>query len=212
MFTGIIQYIGSVKSVITQGGGVRLAVDIGGLAEQVKLGDSVSVNGLCLTAAKINKTIIEFDVSPESLKRTTAAKLTIGTKVNIELAMKADGRFGGHIVQGHIDGTAKIKSIQQINQYKEITFQVDKSLIDEMVEKGSVAVSGISLTISKMDRASFSVAVIPTTLKETILNDLKVGDQVNIETDIICKMVKKQMNQITSKGNLTEKALQDLGY
>lgn len=214
MFTGIVQSVCKVISTARVGGGMKLCIDLQALAAEVKLGDSIAVNGLCLTASnKISGKIIEFDVSQESLSKSTISKLNTSDNVNIELALKADGRFGGHIVQGHIDGTAKVKSIQNKDSFRDITFSVDSALLDEMVIKGSVAVSGVSLTISAMDSNSFTVSTIPVTLKDTTLGQIKPGDEVNIETDIIGKMVKKQISKMLPSGTgLTAEKLRQMGF
>lgn len=209
MFTGIIEKIGKVVLAA----GSALTVDLGGLANEVKIGDSVAVNGLCLTASKIEGSRVSFDVSPESVKRSTIGSLRVGDDVNIELAMLAGGRFGGHIVQGHVDGTGKVKSVEKSQQFWEISFEVDENLADEMVEKGSVAINGISLTIAGISGGVFSVAVIPVTLADTTLGKVKVGDRVNIETDIIGKMVKKQLSKLGGgSGGLTIDKLKEMGY
>jgi riboflavin synthase len=213
MFTGIVQSVCKVVSASRSGGGMKLCVDLQTLAADVKLGDSIAVNGLCLTASKVSGKIIEFDVSQESVSRSTISKLNTSDSVNIELALKADGRFGGHIVQGHIDGTAKVKSIQNKDSFRDITFSADSALLDEMVIKGSVAVSGVSLTISAMDSNSFTVSTIPVTLKDTTLGQIKTGDEVNIETDIIGKMVKKQISKMLPSGTgLTAEKLRQMGF
>ena len=213
MFTGIVQSVCKVVSAARAGGGVKLCIDLQTLAKDVNLGDSIAVNGLCLTASKIAGKIIEFDVSQESLSKSTIPKLNTGGSVNIELALKADGRFGGHIVQGHIDGIAKVKSIQNKDSFRDIIFSADLALLDEMVVKGSVAVSGVSLTISAMDSNFFTVSTIPVTLKDTTLGQIKPGDEVNIETDIIGKMVKKQISKILPSGTgLTAEKLRQMGF
>ena len=214
MFTGIVEAIGTVKTAQPKGGGLKLSIDIAGLASQVKLGDSVAVNGLCLTTTKIQAGVIDFDVSGESINKTTVSQTKAGDKVNVELAMQAGGRFGGHIMQGHIDGTASVRSIDKKGDYWDITFAADKELLDDMVVKGSVAVSGISLTIARMDNSSFTVAIIPTTVSATVLKDIKIGDKVNIETDVICKMVKKQLKQILpdGAGRMTIDKLKEMGF
>ncbi len=155
----------------------------------------------------------EFDVSDETLSKSTMDKAAGGSAVNIERAMAADGRFGGHFVLGHVDGTAKIKTIEKKGEFAVIHFSAQEKLLDEMVEKGSVCVDGISLTIAKMDEEGFSVAVIPTTLKETTLGTAKVADKVNIETDIIAKMVRKQLQKIsTGKDGISVEKLKELGF
>ena len=147
MFTGLIERICPVKSTRPKAGGAVLEVDSGELAKQVNSGDSIAVNGACLTATNVAGGIMLFDVSRETLSRTTIGSLRAGTMVNIELALKADSRFGGHIVQGHIDGVGKIRAIKKLADFAEFEFSVDANLLDEIVIKGSVAVDGISLNI-----------------------------------------------------------------
>ena len=213
MFTGIIESIGTVKAVRHGSGGKVISVDLGKLADGTKHGDSVAVNGVCLTVSKISGTAIEFNVSTETLSRSGINNLTASSKVNLERAMSAEGRFGGHIVQGHIDGVATVKSIERKGEFSEMVFSAGKELLDEMVIKGSVAIDGISLTVSKMDEKSFGISVIPTTLQETTLGTAKTGDIVNIETDILIKAVKKQLKKILpEKGGLTESKLKEYGF
>jgi len=147
------------------------------------------------------------------LEKSTLGKLAAGAEVNIERAMKADGRFGGHFVQGHIDGTAKIKKIEQQGEFWRMRFSADKSLLEQMISKGSVAIDGISLTIAAMDEKGFEVSVIPETFKKTILSKAKVGDLVNIEIDLIVKVIQKQLsNVLPAKNGLTIDKLQELGF
>lgn len=213
MFTGIVETLGKVSSVRPGHGGLLLSVDIGQMAEGIKLGESIVINGVCLTVSQVTGGVCEFDVSKETQERSTMDKLRTGAIVNIERAMSADGRFGGHIVQGHIDGTAAIRSIDRKGDFAEVVFSADADLLDEMVVKGSVAVDGISLTVAAMDKDSFTVSVIPTTLKATSLGSTGVGTKVNIETDIITKTVKKQLEKMLgSKQGLTESRLKELGF
>ncbi len=213
MFTGIVEAVGTVKGVRPGAGGTVVSVDIGRLADGTKHGDSVAVNGVCLTVSKLSGTVVDFDVSGETMKRSSIKGVSAGAKVNLERAMSADGRFGGHIVQGHLDGTATLKSIKKQGEFSEITFSAPAELLDEMVVKGSVAVDGISLTVLKMDATSFSVSAIPTTLGETTLGNAKAGAAVNIETDIIVKTIKKQLkNILPGSGGLTESKLRELGF
>jgi len=213
MFTGIVETIGQVRSVRSSGGGIVIAVDLGRIADGVGIGDSVAVNGICLTVGRLSGAAAEFDVSDETAKRSTAGELKTSSEANIERAMAANGRFGGHIVQGHIDGTAKIKAIEKKGEFCEIAFSADQGLTDDMVLKGSVCVNGVSLTVSRLEAGSFSVSVIPTTMKETTLSKAKAGDAVNIETDIIIKAVKKQLEKILpSKEGLTVDKLRELGF
>jgi riboflavin synthase len=185
MFTGIIEMVGQVRSFQRLGAGGKITVDLKSLAEGVALGDSVAINGVCLTASAIKATAVEFDVSGETLGKTGIGKLTAGANVNLERAMPANGRFGGHIVQGHVDGTASIRSIDRKGDFYDVWFSASGELLDEMVAKGSVAIDGISLTVAEMDDKGFKVAIIPTTWNETTLGAAKVADTVNIETDIV---------------------------
>lgn len=213
MFTGIIEGLGKVKSAQRTADSMLLSVDLGSLAASCKAGDSIAVNGVCLTVTSLETGVAGFDVSGETLARSTLRNLTEGSLVNVERAMKADGRFGGHFVQGHIDGTAKIEKIDQRGPFWQISFAAAIELLGQMVPKGSVAVDGISLTIANMDNRTFSIAVIPETLKRTTLGKAKVGDEVNIEIDIIVKIVKQQLgNILPSQSNLTMDKLQQLGF
>ncbi len=213
MFTGIIKTICTVKSAYNAGGGMRLAVDLGKLADECKLGDSIAINGVCLTIVKLQGGFAEFDVSDETLTKSTLGRLKPSSPVNAELAMKAADRFGGHFVLGHVDGIAAIKAISRQGQFANIEFTANPTLLAQMVVKGSVAVDGISLTIANMDAAGFSVSIIPETLKQTTLEQAKIGDTVNIETDIIVKTIIKQLEKILpNKQSLTTERLKELGF
>ncbi len=202
-----------VKSAYTTGGGMHLTVDLGKLADESKIGDSVAINGVCLTVAKLRGSLAEFEVSSETLTKSTLSKLKSSSPVNTELAMKATDRFGGHIVQGHIDGVATIKEIVRKGEFADIKFAANSNLLAQMVVKGSVAVDGISLTIANMEEDSFSVSIIPETLKGTTLGRAKFGDTVNIETDIIIKVIKKQLEKILPiEQKLTTERLKELGF
>ncbi len=212
MFTGIIEALGQVKSFRGGSGSAVISVDIGRICEGTKLGDSIAISGVCLTVSKISGTIAEFEVSSETLSRATTGKLRAGSKVNLERAMAADGRFGGHIVQGHVDGLARIRSIDRTGRFSDITFDADSTVLESMIVKGSVAIDGISLTVSKMDSRGFTVAVIPVTLSETTLGSARASDEVNIETDIVIKAVKSHLEQMTGQGKLSAKRLGELGF
>jgi riboflavin synthase len=212
VFTGIIETVGTVKQVIG-GDQMRMVVDLNRIAEGVELGDSIAVNGVCLTVCKLAKTVATFDVSSETVRLTSLKQLKAGTAVNLERAMSAQGRFGGHIVQGHVDGLATIASIAKQADFATFRFSAPGHLLDQMVLKGSVAVDGVSVTVSKLDESGFEVAVIPTTLKETTWHAASIGQTVNIETDILIKVVKKQLEQILpSQGGLTVEKLRELGF
>jgi riboflavin synthase len=213
MFTGIIEAVGAVRSARPAGGGKVVSVELGRCAEGAKPGDSIAINGVCLTVSRLSGTVGDFDVSGETLAKSTIGELGAGATVNLERAMAADGRFGGHIVLGHVDGTATIKGIDKKGEFVEMTFAAEAKVLDEMVNKGSVAVDGISLTIAKMDEGGFSIALIPTTLKDTTLGKARVGDVVNIETDILIKAVRKQLEKILpGGGTLTAEKLKEFGF
>ena len=215
MFTGLIEAICTVKSVSGGAGAdtARLTVDLGELADGGKTGDSIAINGVCLTIAELTGTLATFELSAETLKKSTLGKLRPLSRVNIERALKSGDRFGGHFVQGHIDGTATIKTINKQAQFADIWFQAGTELLEQVVVKGSVAVDGVSLTIASLDQGSFSTALIPQTLSKTTLGTAKIGDSVNIETDIIVKTIKKQLENILPKEQrLTEEKLKQLGF
>ncbi|MGD0077678.1 MAG: riboflavin synthase [Sedimentisphaerales bacterium] len=213
MFTGLIQNVCSVKGLSRAGSTAALTVDLGSLAGLTKIGDSVAINGVCLTVAKLAGPLVTFDLSGETLAKTTLGKLTPGSKVNVELAMRADDRFGGHFVLGHIDGIATIQQIEKKDDFATFTFAATKDLLDLMVPKGSVAVDGISLTIAELKPDSFTVAVIPQTLLKTNLGFAKITAQVNLETDIISRTVVRQLESMgLTKEKLTVDKLQQLGF
>ncbi len=213
MFTGLIEAVCKVRSVRRSGGAMFLTVDLGSLADECKISDSIAVNGVCLTITKFEGGAAAFDVSAETLTKSTLDTLSSSSHVNIERAVKATDRFGGHFVLGHIDGTATVKAINKQGQFSEMTFAAEPELLDSMVVKGSVAVDGISLTIAGMDKNSFGVALIPQTLNTTTLGKLKIGDKVNIETDIIVKTIKKQLEKILPQTQaLTVDKLKGLGF
>jgi len=213
MFTGLIETICKVKSARPTAGGLSLTIDLGQIASEAKTGDSIAVNGVCLTIAGLDGTLASFDLSAETLAKSTLGRLKPFCEVNVERAIRADERFGGHFVQGHVDGTAMIEAIDRRGEFADIRFAAGTELLDAMVVKGSVAVDGISLTIAGIGRSSFSVSVIPETLKRTTLGKAKVGDYVNIETDIIVKTIKTHLEKILPKTEpLTAERLKQLGF
>ena len=213
MFTGLIEAVCTVKSVRRSAGGLGLTIDLPALADEVKIGDSIAINGVCLTIAALDSHLAAFDVSSETLTKSNLGGLTTGSAVNVELALKADDRLGGHIVTGHTDGVATIKTIDRQGRFANIKFTANSELLEQMIVKGSVAVDGISLTIADMDESTFTVAIIPETLNKTTLGRAKIGDCVNIETDIIVKTIKKQLeNILPSKGKLTVEKLKEMGF
>jgi riboflavin synthase len=183
MFTGIIEAVCRVQAVSAARGGLKLAVEMGKIAPEVRIGDSIAVNGVCLTASAIRQNVIEFDVSAESLAKTTLEKLKVGSQINIERAMKADARFGGHFVQGHIDAIGKISKIQKEGDFWRFSFSVSDEIKGGLVAKGSIAIDGASLTIAEIEKNNFSAAIIPATFENTIFKNYKLGDSANIETE-----------------------------
>lgn len=189
MFTGLVAEKGTVVQVVASAGGLRIKVKSPKLAEEVKLGDSVSVNGVCLTAVLIAAPVLEFDAVRETAERTALERLRTGESVNLEPALRVGDRLGGHMVQGHIDGLGVLRSIEKIGFETRLTFSAPPEIMQYIVPKGSIAIDGISLTVAERGSDSFSVAVIPHTLSETTLGEKKSGSFVNLETDIIGKYV-----------------------
>jgi riboflavin synthase len=213
MFTGLVETICTVKSIRPSANSTVLAIDLGEPAGESNVGDSIAINGVCLTIAGIEGGLVSFDLSAETLAKSALGKLRPSSEVNVERAMKATDRFGGHFVQGHVDGTATIEAIDRRGEFADMKFTADAELLEAMVAKGSVAVDGISLTIANIDRNSFSAAIIPETLKKTTLGKARPGDCVNIETDIIVKAIKTQLEKILPKSQpLTAERLRQLGF
>lgn len=210
MFTGIVEEVGTVKAI--QRGAKSMTLTIGGnvIFDDLKIGDSVAVCGLCLTATEINNFSFKADVTHESLNRSSLSKLRIGSPVNLERAMALNGRFGGHIVSGHIDGTGTITGIKKDDNAVWYTIKAEPKLMRYIVEKGSVTLDGISLTIADVTEKDFSISVIPHTLSETNLIYKKVGDIVNIENDCIVKYVEKLCQR--DSGGITKEFLYEYGF
>ena len=191
MFTGIVEEVGVVAK-ISDNGMTVLATKV---TEDLKLGDSIAVNGTCLTAVSFDRTEFSVDLSPETVRRTSLGRLSVGGPVNLERALLASDRMGGHIVQGHVDGTGRIMSTKWDGDSTIFRIRVPKRLNRYIVEKGFVAVDGISLTVVKIGASSFTLAVIPYTLKNTNLAALSVGDRVNLEADILAKYVESLLDR-----------------
>lgn len=189
MFTGIIEEIGTVKSISMATASAKINISCKKILEDIHLGDSIAVNGICLTVTAFGDSNFSADVMHETLNRSSLGKLKAGAPVNLERAMAANGRFGGHIVTGHIDGTGIITKIEPDDNATWYTIRCKPSLLKYIVEKGSIAIDGISLTVAKVNEDSFSVSVIPHTLYETILAEKNSGAVVNLENDCIGKYV-----------------------
>jgi riboflavin synthase len=195
MFTGIIEAVGRVDEIRAGGKQRRLTVTCSKLARELKQGDSISVSGVCLTAVDITKNSFTADLAQETWARTSFSRLQPGAMVNLELPMRANGRFDGHVVQGHVDGTGTVKSLEAIsggNDYR-LTIRVPSELTRYIVAKGSLTIEGISLTVAAIDGIEVQIAIIPHTAEVTNLKSLKPGDPVNLEVDVIAKYVEKML-------------------
>lgn len=193
MFTGIIESLGTIKQIRPTGDGRILTIDCDLDLSESRIGDSIAVNGACLTAVQLEPKSFSVDMAPETVDRTTFKELSRGSRVNIERALKLSARIDGHLVSGHIDGTGTIASIQRKSNAVIVTVSVSEKLGADMIEKGSVAIDGISLTINRCSPDEFEVSIIPHTASITSIGFKKEGDRVNIETDMIGKYVKKIM-------------------
>jgi len=231
LFTGIIEELGRIKSLSLKGSSGKISISAEKVLDGTNVGDSIAVNGVCLTVIELLKDGFAADVMAETVRRSSLGKLQPGDYVNLERAMAANGRFGGHIVSGHIDGTGRI--ISKIKEENAIWIKIsaDADILKYIVEKGSICIDGISLTVAAVDNKSFSVSIIPHTSEETTLTSKKSGDIVNLETDIVGKYVAKllglnvQSDAAANKmpkdmpgsdgkvpGGLTMEMLAELGY
>jgi riboflavin synthase len=196
MFTGIIEVLGTVASIEPAGELTRLAIDAPEIARDVRVGESVAVNGCCLTVVAGETGCLHFDVIQESLLRTSLGDLAAGSRVNLERAMRADGRLDGHIVQGHIDGTGRVERLERDGDDVRLYVACEREITDNLVEKGSVAIDGVSLTVVGVSDTGFDVALIPHTLEVTNLGVAKPGDRVNLEADVLGKYVKSYLDRV----------------
>ncbi|MCL2760783.1 MAG: riboflavin synthase [Desulfuromonadales bacterium] len=194
MFTGLIEDLGNVLKIERKGGNGTILISTKLNLSDSKLGDSIAVNGACLTIKWINGSEILFDVSEETFKRTGFSKMAVASPVNVERSLRLSDRLDGHIITGHVDFTANVTEIKEKSSHKEFTFSIPEGYSKYVVEKGSIAVDGISLTVNAATRNSFKVNIIPATLSKTTLANSQVGDSVNIETDIIGKYVERLLN------------------
>ena len=210
MFTGIIEEVGKIKNI--QGGtNYKLTIAASKILEDIHLGDSIAVNGICLTTISWDNGSFTVDVMRETLERTSLHKLHAGSFVNLERALAANGRFGGHIVSGHIDGTGEIINIRRDANAVWYKIKTSEKIMEFIIEKGSIAIDGISLTVAKVDRSAFYVSVIPHTLENTILLRKKTGDIVNLENDIVGKYIKSFTDK-NSNSTLCESFLKSNGF
>lgn len=215
MFTGIVEEIGKVQNIKKNVKSFVLTIEGNKIFEDINIGDSISVNGVCLTVTTFTNNAFTADVMYETMSRSSLGQLKNGSHVNLERAMTANGRFGGHIVSGHIDGTGKIIKIEKDDNAIWYTIAVKDNLMKYIVEKGSIAIDGISLTIAKVTVDNFSVSIIPHTVQETILSHRSDGDIVNIENDVIGKYVEKLITFEKNKkveSNITMDFLMKSGF
>jgi riboflavin synthase len=194
MFTGLVETVGTVLEVERVGEGARLSVATP-LAAELADGDSVAVNGVCLTALGATGDGFAADVMAETLRRSSLAPLAAGDEVNVELPLRADGRLGGHVVQGHVDGVGRVASTADEGFARVVRVEAPSELLRYVVEKGSIAVDGVSLTVSAVDDEAFEVSLIPETLERTTLGALAPGRAVNLEVDVLAKYVEKLLNR-----------------
>lgn len=212
MFTGLIETVGRVARIERRGAAAILAIASSLSADEIAIGDSVAVNGACLTVTAKSSDTLTFDVSPESLSATTMGSLRSGQNVNLERAMKLGDRLGGHIVTGHIDCIATLAGISENSGNRILEFTLPAEHARYLVTKGSVAINGVSLTVNSVSSSGFSVNIIPLTQDATTLNSLKPGDRVNIETDIIGKYIERLTAPWKQTGGLSMKTLAENGF
>lgn len=191
MFTGIVEEVGTIRAIHRGRSSAILDINAKTVLSDVHIGDSIAVNGVCLTVTDFSPEGFSADVMHETLNRSSLSQLKNGSRVNLERAMAANGRFGGHIVAGHVDGVGTVTNLRRDDNAIWYTIQADPGLLRYVVEKGSITIDGISLTVAAVDSSSFQISAIPHTVAVTVLQDRKPGDLVNLETDIIGKYVEK---------------------
>jgi riboflavin synthase len=213
MFTGLVEDVGRIAKITTTGGTRRLLIEAERVPRELKKGDSVSVSGVCLTAVEVTPNSFRADLAEETWRLTSFSRIQAGALVNLELPMKADGRMGGHMVQGHVDGTGKFLGLERIPGADDFWLYVEirAELERYVVYKGSIAIEGISLTVAKVEGTKVTIAIIPHTAEATNLCSLKPGDPVNIETDIVAKYVEKMIGG-RSTGAVTVERLAAQGF
>lgn len=212
MFTGIIEEKGIIKSIQNGTKSSVLTINAVKIMEDMKVGDSICTNGICLTVTNFSTTYFMVDVMPETLRKTSLGELKTGSPVNLERALRLSDRLGGHMVSGHIDGTGRISKIWEEDNAWWISITADHSILKYIIERGSVALDGVSLTVTSVDKRSFNVSIIPHTQHETILTGKSVGDPVNIECDMIAKYVEKLSTLQTSGSKIDLEFLKKNDY
>ncbi len=211
MFTGIVEEMGSVKALRREAGAARLSVSASVVLEGTAIGDSICVNGVCLTVVDIGKAEFSVDVAPETLKITNLGELRIGQMVNLERALKLSARIGGHLVTGHVDAVGRVREKRQEGNSWRVFIEAPDRALRYVIKKGSIAVDGISLTVADVDKYGFSIAMIPHTAKLTTLGFKAAGDSVNLETDIIGKYVERLLSG-RMEGSVNLELLKKAGF
>lgn len=217
MFTGIIEEIGTIKSINSTGISSQLCISANTILEDTKIGDSIAVNGVCLTVTSIKSNLFTADVMAETLRRSNLGSLIPQSKVNLERAMPANGRFGGHIVSGHIDGTGTIVETKPEGNAVWIKINCSENLLKYIIHKGSITIDGISLTVAKVTDSDFSVSIIPHTAANTTLLHKKSGDVVNLENDVVGKYIEKllsfqKIDEQKPQSKISEEFLRQNGF
>ncbi len=212
MFTGLVEEIGVISAVQESGDGRKIRISCKKLLEDIKVKESISVGGICLTVVGIGSDYFEVDVISETIMRSNIGQYSEGDKVNLEGALMLSDRLGGHIVQGHVDGIATVRSHEKGDTGSLLIIDIPEELRKYVVEKGSITLDGISLTVASVNGTELSVALIPLTLEITTMGEREPGDLVNVEVDIIAKYVENMMKGFTDSGNLTLDKLHDMGY
>ncbi len=214
MFTGIVEEVGRVSHIEQHGENRRITVSASEVPKELKPGDSVAVSGVCLTALNIKPDSFCADLAPETWARTSFSRINNGALVNLELPMKADGRFGGHIVQGHVDGVGELIALDRIAASENwwLRIELPPEVEKYIVYKGSISIEGISLTVAQLEGRICTVAIIPHTVEMTNLNSLKPGDPINLEADLIAKYVEKMMGKQAGESSLTVEELVRQGF
>jgi riboflavin synthase len=214
MFTGIIEEVGRVSRITDKNGSRRLTISCSHLVKELKMGDSIAVSGVCLTAIDITPSTFTADLAEETWNRTSFSRIRKDALVNLELPMRADGRFGGHIVQGHVDGTGKFVALDKIRGAQDFSLRIEipPELARYVISKGSLSIEGISLTVAKIEGATVTAAIIPHTLEMTNLASLKPGDPMNLEVDMIAKYVEKMMKGDSRTSSITLERLVREGF
>lgn len=201
MFSGLVEAKSPLAAIESEEGGVRIHVAKPADFTDVKIGDSIAVQGCCLTVVDVDGQRMAFQAGQETLSRTTLGGISVGQSVNLERSLRLGDRLGGHLVSGHIDGLGRVVERRNLAEWSDIVFEASSELMVQMASKGSIAVDGVSLTLVDVDSHKFSVALIPHTLAETTLGELKPGDAVNLETDLLAKYVQRQLQFGQSNGN-----------